>query len=71
MQLVSRVLPPAYVFENMRSIVAGGGFSGLALAIGASLAALDILLACWLFAGVYRRAVRTGLLARYSAETVS
>jgi ABC-2 type transport system permease protein len=71
MQAIARLLPPSYVFENMRSIVAGGGFSGLGLGVGAVLAALDILLACWLFASVYRRAVRTGLLARYSAETVS
>jgi len=35
------------------------------------LAALEIVLAGYCFVRVYRRAVRTGLLARYSAETVS
>jgi ABC-2 type transport system permease protein len=30
-----------------------------------------IVLASWLFAAVYRYAVRTGLIARYSAESVS
>jgi ABC-2 type transport system permease protein len=35
------------------------------------LAVLDILLACWFFTYVYRQAVRTGLIARYSAESVS
>jgi ABC-2 type transport system permease protein len=35
------------------------------------LAVLDIVLACWLFTRVYQHAVRTGLIARYSAESVS
>jgi ABC-2 type transport system permease protein len=30
-----------------------------------------VLLAGWFFTRTYRRCVRTGLLARYSAETVS
>jgi ABC-2 type transport system permease protein len=36
-----------------------------------ALAALEIALAGYYFVRVYRFAVRTGLLARYSAETVS
>jgi len=35
------------------------------------LAMLYVVLACWFFANVHRYAVRTGLIARYSAETVS
>jgi hypothetical protein len=38
---------------------------------GACLAVLYILLACWFFTRVYRHAVQTGLIARYSAETLS
>ena len=38
---------------------------------GALLAALDVLLAAWFFRRVYRYAVRTGLIARYSAESVT
>ena len=30
-----------------------------------------VLLACLVFTAVYRYAIRTGLIARYSAETVS
>jgi len=30
-----------------------------------------LLLACAFFASVYRYAIRTGLIARYSAETVA
>jgi ABC-2 type transport system permease protein len=71
MQYVSRLLPPSYVFEGMRSVVSGAGVQRAQLAAGASLAVLYILLACWLFARVYRGAVRTGLIARYSAESVS
>jgi len=41
------------------------------LAIGSLLAALYLLLMARAFTGVYRHAVRTGLIARYSAETVS
>ena len=69
MRLVSRVLPPAYVFESLRAAAAGRPPSGLGTA--AALAALDVALACWIFTATYRYAVRTGLIARYSAETVS
>lgn len=71
MRSVSAVLPPAYVFEALRSIVAGHGASMSALFIGLILAALYIVAACFVFAATFRRAVRTGLIARYSAETIS
>jgi ABC-2 type transport system permease protein len=41
------------------------------LALGAVLSAAYVVLACWFFARIYRYAVHTGLLARYSAESVS
>ena len=71
MQYVARGLPPSYVFEAMRVIVSGGGANWSALMWGASLAVLYILLSSWLFTRIYRKAVRTGLIARYSAESVS
>ena len=71
MQYVATVLPPSYVFEGLRAIVSGASWSPSTLWIGAALAIVDVLLACWFFAWVYRYAVRTGLIARYSAETVS
>jgi ABC-2 type transport system permease protein len=71
MQTLSYLLPPSYVFEGMRSIVRGGGLTGLALLWGGCLAVLYILLACWFFARTYQHAVRSGLIARYSAETMS
>jgi ABC-2 type transport system permease protein len=71
MQYLSHLLPPAYVFENMRRIILGGQASGSELVCGGTLAVLDIVLACWFFAYIYRHAVRTGLIARYSAESLS
>lgn len=71
MQYVAHCLPPSYVFEGMREIVSGRQAPGMMLLLGASLAVLYILLACWFFTYVYRKAVRTGLIARYSAESVS
>lgn len=71
MRAVSLLLPPSYVFEGMRSILMGGGVSGFHLLGGALLALLDVLLACWFFAHIHRHAVRTGLIARYSAESLS
>ncbi|MDP9323224.1 MAG: ABC transporter permease, partial [Acidobacteriota bacterium] len=71
MQLFARLLPPTYVFEGMRAIVMGGTVSRSSLAIGGVLAVIDVLLASVFFTRVYRHAVRTGLIARYSAESVS
>jgi ABC-2 type transport system permease protein len=65
------LLPPSYVFEGMRALLAGRPFETLPALGALTLAALEIALAAWYFVRVYRRAVRTGLLARYSAETVS
>lgn len=71
MQMVAVFLPPSYVFEGMRTIVGQGTFSVPILLWGSGLTILYVLLACWFFSYTYRHAVRTGLLARYSAETVS
>jgi len=71
MQAIAHLLPPAYVFEGMRAIVAGGPAPWGQLAAGGALSILYLGLACLYFAGVYRFAIRTGLIARYSAETVS
>lgn len=71
MQYVSRALPPSPVFEGMRGVVRGQGVSATALLWGGGLALVYLLLACWFFARIYRRAVRVGLIARYSAENIS
>jgi ABC-2 type transport system permease protein len=71
MQYLAHLLPPSYVFEAMRHIVSGVVVSGSALLWSAGLALFDILLALWFFTRVYKHAVRTGLIARYSAESLS
>lgn len=71
MQGVARLLPPSYVFEALRTVAADGTVSVTSLLVGGGLALLSILLAGAFFTRVYRYAVRTGLIARYSAESVS
>ncbi|HEX4038078.1 MAG TPA: hypothetical protein VHX37_08470 [Acidobacteriaceae bacterium] len=81
MQYLARLIPASYVFEGMRQVLANqtltrqGGHaqavSALPLAIGSVLAVLYLVGMARAFTGVYRHAVRTGLIARYSAETVS
>jgi ABC-2 type transport system permease protein len=71
MQAVSRILPPSYVFEGLRAAVKGEAPSAAALGLSAVLAAGYIAAAAVVFTRVYRRAVRTGQLARYAAETLS
>jgi ABC-2 type transport system permease protein len=71
MRDVGHLLPPSYVFEGMRGLISGQPFSGVTLLLGGGLALLQVILAGYFFARVFRYTVRTGLLARYSAESVS
>jgi ABC-2 type transport system permease protein len=71
MQVVGRLLPPSYVFTGVRAIVSKGTFSESALFAGIALSIVYIVLAYGLFAMTYRSALRTGLIARYSAENLS
>lgn len=69
MRGVSRILPPSYVFESIRTILSGGAVPIGTLLWAVVLAMVDVLLACGVFTLTYRFAVRTGLMARYSAES--
>jgi ABC-2 type transport system permease protein len=71
MQIVAKCLPASHVFEGLRALVAGQPVPPNTLLWGAGLAALDLALAWYFFTRTYRHAVRTGLVARYSAESVS
>ena len=68
MQWVSKLLPPSYVFEGLRTIVAGGSPPVGGLILGFILCALYIIAASWTFVRTYRTITRSGLLARYKAE---
>ncbi len=71
MRWVARLLPPSYIFESLRAIVQGRDPWWAGLALSSLLALGYILLAGFTFSRVFRFALRTGLIARYSAESVS
>src|SRR5262249_22700896 len=71
MGVIAHAMPPSYWFDGMRRIMSGGTFDSAALYWGIGLAALYIGLACLLFARVYAHVVRSGLLARYTSESVN
>ena len=71
MQPVSRIIPPTYVFESLRALIAGRPVVVGDLGMAVGLSALWMLAACGLFAWIFRQVMRTGLIARYSAETVN
>jgi ABC-2 type transport system permease protein len=71
MRVLSHLLPPSYVFENLRNIVLKHPGSPFALIWGAALDVIFLLAASWFFRAIYQHAVRTGLIARYSAESLS
>jgi ABC-2 type transport system permease protein len=70
MQFIGKLLPVSYVFEGLRTIIRGGSVPATSLMLGGGLAVMYVLLACWIFRRVFRHAVRTGILARFSAESV-
>ena len=71
MQWISRLLPPSYIFEGLRTILSGGEVQWLQIIGSLFFATGYILLAYWFFIRVYRRALRTGLIGRYSAENLN
>ncbi len=70
MQHVGWLLPPSYVFAGVRALIEGGPLSVPTLIGGLALSAVYIILAYLLFLSIYRKAIKTGLIARYSAESV-
>lgn len=71
MQFVARFLPASYVFEGLRAIIFDKSFSLGSLMWSGCLALGYIFLAYYFFKKVYYHALRTGLIARYSAENIS
>jgi ABC-2 type transport system permease protein len=71
MQPIAHALPASYVFEALRAIVLKQSFEPASLVIGAVVAVIYVIGAGWLFTRVHRHALRTGLIARYSAETIT
>lgn len=71
MRMISRLLPPSYVFEGMRAVLAGHPAPVANLLGAAALNGLFLVGAFWIYTRTHRYAIRTGLIARYSAETVA
>lgn len=71
MQFIARLIPASYVFEGMRDIVEGRGYDANSMLLAALLDVVFLALSCLIFARVYRAAVRSGAIARYSAESYS
>lgn len=71
MQPLSLALPPSHVFETLRTITQGGqaDYGALLLALGLSL--IYLAAAAAFFAHVHGLCIRNGLIARYSAESVT
>jgi ABC-2 type transport system permease protein len=71
MQYIGHALPPSYVFAGIRAIVNGGTFPGTQLFLGIVLSLVYLVIAYFILLAVYKKAIRSGLIARYSAETVN
>lgn len=68
LQIISKFVPPSYVFEGMRSFLFSGTVSVSSLWIGIGLSIFYLILAYVFFIGIYRSAVRKGRIVRFSAE---
>lgn len=71
LQIIARIIPASYVFESMRIILATGAFPSqlvFNLIIGVVLALIYLILMYLFFIRVYRRNLKNGNIARFSAE---
>jgi ABC-2 type transport system permease protein len=71
MRAISHAVPPSYVFEGLRMVLSGGHLAAGPLLAGGALTLAYAALAIAFFRATYRHAIRTGLIARYSAESVA
>lgn len=72
-QVIAKLIPASYVFESLRAILTTHSFSpalGINLLVGLVLSLIYLFITYTLFVRVYRRNLRTGGLARFSAESV-
>lgn len=73
LQFLAKLIPPSYVFESLRAILSNGTFSGqlaLNLFLGTLLALVYLILMYLFFLRVYRRNLKVGSLARFTAEEI-
>ena len=70
LQIVSRILPPSYVFESIRSILSGNFNIWGNLLIGFILAVVYLFLMYLFFLKIYKRNLKVGSISRFNAEEV-
>jgi len=70
MQIISRLIPPSYVFEGLRSVIISGDFSGKNLIIGFILSLVYLLFAYIFFIYIYKIVLKKGLISRFTAESL-
>jgi len=68
LQVLAKIIPPSYVFESARLIMAGNFNIWGNLFVGAILAVICLALAYWFFLKVYKHNLKTGAISRFSAE---
>ncbi len=71
MRAISYLLPPAYVFEGLRDLLYIRPLNPLNLLFAFSLTLFYLFVAYLFFLKIYQSALRGGLLARYSAESLT
>jgi ABC-2 type transport system permease protein len=73
LQVLAATIPPSYVFENMRTILATGAAPpdlASSLLIGAALDAVYLYLMSRFFIVIYRKNLKSGTIARFNAEAL-
>jgi len=70
LQFISQVLPPTYVFEGVRSVLAGNYNIVANLVIGFILAFIYLFISYLVFLKVYHNNLKSGSISRFSAESV-
>lgn len=71
LQPIGQILPTSYAFEGMRSVLLSRTLPLTDTLWGVGLALLYLGLAYYFFVRIYRYSLRTGLIARFSAENTS
>lgn len=70
MKIVSKVLPPSYVFESLRGMILSGTVDYLNLFWGLVIAFIYLVFFCLIFYLTYNHCLKIGSIARYSAENI-
>ena len=73
LRVIAKAIPPSYVFESLRTILATGAFPSTLvsyLLIGAILSVVYLVMASRFFVAIYDKNLKTGSIARFNAEAL-